>query len=202
MQGSHLALKEFWPFYTWLCPVLAIILILDSRKHRLSFGDCFLFLPHFRCIERVKYFRPFLCLVSFFKKDVEDVHSSHSESLLEQMYQDDVCKHDEANSAVMNQRHWSLNPIEFLLTQVRNSLVPYICLTFSGIYFVEITFQKGTALCTVYLFQDERTDFRIRYRYTEIYLYRARIGTSVCLGLLYTFFLHFPNSLISWCNEP
>lgn len=44
---------------------------------------------------------------------MEDVRSSLSESLLELMYQDSVCKHDGANPAIMNQRHCSLNPIDF-----------------------------------------------------------------------------------------
>lgn len=67
------------------------------------------------------------------------MHSCFSESLLDQIYQDSVCKHDGANPAMMNQRHCSLNPIEFLLVQGKISLVPHICLTFNVIYIAEIT---------------------------------------------------------------
>lgn len=58
-------------------------------------------------------------LFSFFlfKKVAEDDHFSPSESLLDWIYPDSVCKHDRDKLPVMNQRHFSLNPTQFLLIQ-------------------------------------------------------------------------------------
>lgn len=90
---------------------------------------------------------------------------------------------------MMKQRHFSLNPAQFLLIQ--EQLGPLYLLDIKYDLFCRNQVPKAAQLTAIYVPQDKRTDCGNRFRHTEMYLHKGRIG-PVFLGLLYSFLCIFP----------
>lgn len=109
--------------------------------------------------------------------------------LLVKVFSTELIQTVSVNMKEVIQQWWNkdISPwIQHSFYSFKNSSAPYICLTFSTIYFCRNHLPKAAQLTAVYVLQDKGTDCGNRFRYTEMYLHKGRIG-PVFLGLFTVF---------------